>query len=152
MVAYRRGNIQHSGESDRIVMEEELLPQSTTHATAGRSLPVLLVDDEPRILDLLCDVLEEEGLTVLTATNGAAALYLVQQTPIGLVLTDFMMPGISGIELAHQLHSNPQTATIPLLLMSAALPQQVSPLFAAVIPKPFSVEHVVRIVRQFLAE
>jgi CheY-like chemotaxis protein len=114
------------------------------------SSPVLIVDDEPAILDLLRSVLEDEGFTVMTASNGAAALYLIQQTPIALVLTDLMMPLVSGIDLARQLHSNPQTASIPLLLMSAAMPQQVSTIFAAVIHKPFAVDTVVSIVRQFL--
>ena len=116
------------------------------------SLPVLIVDDEPNILDLLRDVLEDEGFTVITASNGAAALYLIQRSPVALVLTDFMMPFVSGIDLARQLHSNPQTATIPLLLMSAVMPQQVSSIFAAVIHKPFEVDALVRIVRQFLPE
>ena len=116
------------------------------------SLPVLIVDDEPNILDLLRAVLEDEGLTVMTASNGAAALYLIQRSPVALVLTDLMMPFVSGIDLARQLHSNPQTATIPLLLMSAVMPQQVSDIFAAVIHKPFEVDAVVRIVRQFLPE
>lgn len=112
--------------------------------------PVLIVDDEPQILSLLRDVLEDEGFTVITASNGAAALYLIQQTPITLVLTDLMMPVVSGLELARQLHSNPHTSNIPLLLMSAALPQQPDPIFAAVIHKPFAIEAVVRIVHQFL--
>ncbi len=116
------------------------------------SLPVLIVDDEPHILTLLRDVLEEEGLTVITASNGAAALYLVQRTPIALVLTDMMMPMVSGLELARQLQNNPQTAHIPLLLMSAAMPQPPSPIFAAAIHKPFATEAVVGIVRQFLPD
>ena len=114
------------------------------------SLPVLIVDDEPHILTLLRDVFEEDGLTVITVSNGAAALYLIQRTPIALVLTDLMMPMVSGLELAHQLHSNPQTAHIPLLLMSATMPQPPSPIFAAVIHKPFAIEGLVGIVRQFL--
>lgn len=113
-------------------------------------LPVLIVDDEPIILDLLRDVLEDEGFRVVTASNGAAALYLIQRTPVALVLTDLMMPFVSGIDLARQLHSNPQTAAIPLVLMSAALPQQVSDIFAAVIHKPFDVDTIVRVVRQLL--
>ena len=116
----------------------------------GDSLPVLIVDDEPAILDLLRAILEDEGFTVMSASNGASALYLIQRTPIALVLTDLMMPLVSGIDLARQLHSSPQTASIPLLLMSAAMPQQVNPIFAAVIHKPFAVDTVVGIVRQFL--
>jgi CheY-like chemotaxis protein len=116
------------------------------------SRPVLIVDDEPIILGLLRDVLEEEGFAVITADNGAAALYLIEHTPVALVLTDLMMPFVSGIDLARQLHSNPQTAAIPLLLMSAAMPPQVSHMFAAVIHKPFEVDTIVRMVRQFLPE
>lgn len=117
---------------------------------AAGALPVLIVDDEPHILNLLCAVLEEEGLSVITASNGAAALYLIQRTPVALVLTDLMMPMVSGLDLAHQIHSNSQTASIPLLLMSAAMPHQASALFAAVIHKPFALDAVVRMVRQFL--
>lgn len=124
-------------------MPDDMLP-------AGNSLPVLIVDDEPAILDLLRAILEDEGFTVMTASNGTAALYLIQRTPVALVLTDLMMPLVSGLDLARQLRSSPQTANIPLLLMSAALPQQVNPIFTAVIPKPFAVDTVVSIVRQFL--
>jgi DNA-binding response OmpR family regulator len=122
------------------------------HPPEAKPLPVLIVDDEPNILDLLRDVLEEEGFTVITASNGAAALYLIQRIPVALVLTDLMMPLVSGIDLAHQLRSIPETATIPLLLMSAAMPEHVNSIFAAVIHKPFEVDAVVDIVRQFLPE
>jgi CheY-like chemotaxis protein len=130
----------------------ELLPMPDDIPPEAASLPVLIVDDEPHILDLLRDVLEDEGFTVITASNGAAALYLIQRSPVALVLTDLMMPFVSGIDLARQLHSNPQTATVPLLLMSAVMPQQVSSIFAAVIHKPFEVDALVQLVRQFLPE
>ena len=130
----------------------ELLPMPDNNPPEAAALPVLIVDDEPHILDLLRAVLEDEGLTVITASNGAAALYLIQRSPVALVLTDFMMPFVSGIDLARQLHSNPQTATVPLVLMSAVMPQQVSDIFAAVIHKPFDVDAIVRLVRQFLPE
>src|SRR6476660_6469002 len=119
--------------NERVPIPDDIPP-------AAASLPVLIVDDEPHILDLLRDVLEDEGFTVITASNGAAALYLIQRSPVALVLTDLMMPFVSGIDLARQLHSSPQTANIPLLLMSAAMPAHVSPIFAAVIHKPFVVD------------
>lgn len=128
--------------------EPRRLPDERPSEAASR--PVLIVDDDPYILDLLCDVLKDEGYTVITASNGAAALYLVQQSPVALVLTDFMMPGVSGTDLARQLRSNPLTAPIPLLLMSAALPRPVSDIFAAFIHKPFEIDTLVRTVRQFV--
>ena len=117
-----------------------------------RPRPVLIVDDEPTILDLLRDVLEDEGIAVLTAANGAAALALIRRTPVALVLTDLMMPRLTGTELARQLHSDPQTTKIPLILMSAISPQQGGDTFVAMIQKPFSVDSVVKVVRQFLPE
>jgi CheY-like chemotaxis protein len=114
------------------------------------SLPVLIVDDEPEILDLLRDILEYEGFTVIVATNGALALKQIHRVPVALVLTDLMMPFVSGVELARQVHNNSQTATIPVVLMSAAMPEHVDDIFAAVIHKPFSVDTIVRIVRQCL--
>ncbi|MDQ2999015.1 MAG: response regulator [Chloroflexota bacterium] len=114
------------------------------------ALPLLIVDDEPEILDLLHTILEEEGFRVLAARNGAAALDLVQRTPVSLVLTDLMMPQLSGLELAQRLRSEPQTAAIPLVLMSAALPPQVGDVFTAVIQKPFVIDALLRIVRELL--
>lgn len=124
-------------------MPDDAPPEAAT-------LPVLIVDDEPIIVDLLRDVLEDEGFRVVTASNGVLALNLARQMPVALVITDLMMPFVSGIELARQLHSNPQTAAIPLVLMSAALPQQAGDIFAAVIHKPFDVDTIVKIVRRLL--
>jgi CheY-like chemotaxis protein len=127
------------------------MTMSDARPSPSPSLPLLIVDDENEICDLLRDVFEEEGFTVLTTSNGAAALSLLQRTPVALVVTDLMMPQLSGFELAQRLRSNPQTATIPLILMSAAMPQQLSDLFVLVIQKPFAIEAIVRAVNQVVA-
>jgi CheY-like chemotaxis protein len=111
--------------------------------------PILVVDDEPVILEMLQDVLTDEGFAVVTANNGPAALYLLQRTMVALALIDFMMPHLNGIELAEQMRRDPHTAGIPLLLMSAAPPSDIGTHFAAVIAKPFEIETLVRLVRQF---
>lgn len=128
--------------------ENESLP-STTAAVPDRQPPsVLIVDDEPTILTMLRDVLEEAGFVVLTAANGSAALTLLEHTPVALVLTDVMMPAVTGLQLAQQVRSNPRTATLPVLLMSAALPLHVDDAFTTVIPKPFVLDDLVTTVRQ----
>jgi CheY-like chemotaxis protein len=114
------------------------------------SLPLLIVDDEPEILDLLRNVLEDAGFAVLTASNGAVAFSLLQHTPVALVITDFMMPQLSGLGLAQRLRNNPQTVAIPLILMSAVMPQQVSGMFAMFVQKPFSIDVIVDLVQQML--
>jgi CheY-like chemotaxis protein len=118
--------------------------------TSPSALPLLIVDDEPEIRELLSTVLEEEGFRVLTASNGAVALYLIQRTPVALVLTDLMMPLISGLELAQRLHSNPETAAIPLILMSAAMPKPIADSFTLVIQKPFAIDTLVQLVRKLV--
>jgi CheY-like chemotaxis protein len=112
-------------------------------------LPVLIVDDEPQILDMLRSVLEEAGFVVLTADDGEVALSLLQHTPVALVLTDLMMPQLTGLQLAQQMRSNPQTAAIPVLAMSAVLPPHMPDVFVAAIAKPFELDDLVTSVRQF---
>jgi CheY-like chemotaxis protein len=114
------------------------------------SAAILVVDDEAEILDLLRAVLEDEGYQVLTASSSTAALARIQQNPVALVLTDLMMPQGSGLELARQIRSDPQIAGIPIVLMSAAMPQKVSQLFTRVIHKPFSLDIVLDMVHQLL--
>lgn len=110
--------------------------------------PILVVDDELPIIELLRDLLEDEGFTVLTATNGRQALRLVQQHLVAMIITDQMMPQLTGFELAEQLHHDPQTATIPLILMSAAMPEQRSNYFMAYVQKPFNIEDILVHVRR----
>lgn len=61
---------------------------------------ILLVDDEPDILESLKDTVESHlpGVKVLTATNGKAGLDILKDTKVGLVIADFRMPGMDGLE------------------------------------------------------
>ncbi len=61
-----------------------------------RSEKILLVDDEPTILELLREILHTEGYTLVTAEDGAAALESVLQNDYDLIITDFRMPKLSG--------------------------------------------------------
>jgi two-component system cell cycle response regulator CpdR len=64
---------------------------------------VLVVDDEPLVLDVTACMLEDLGCNVVTATNGAEALNILAGNPhITILITDLNMPGISGYELAEQ--------------------------------------------------
>ena len=132
-------------------MVSELVSSTLSDEVKAQSVgrAILLVDDELPILNMLRDVLVDEGFPIITARSGVAALLLLQQTTVALVLMDFMMPGLNGLELAEQLRLNPQTAAIPLLLMSAVPPADVGSLFMAVISKPVSLDQVVQLIRQF---
>lgn len=107
------------------------------HRHPQRAL-ILIVDDEPSILVLLDELLTDEGFTVDRATNGRDALEHALSAPPDLVVTDLMMPVMDGRTLVRQLRQQPRTATIPVLLLSAAYHQQPNDVFTAVLPKPFN--------------
>jgi len=74
---------------------------------------VLVVDDEPGIVDSLQKILERESLRVLTAVSGGEALELIRREPVSVLLTDLMMPGMSGIDLLRASRSvSPETETV----------------------------------------
>src|SRR5215813_1218996 len=79
---------------------------------------VVVVDDDGRVRDLLIDLLEQEHYDVAQAVDGESALKLIQSCEPDLIVSDVVMPGMSGIELCRQLKQNPQTVYIPVLLIS----------------------------------
>jgi two-component system response regulator HydG len=74
---------------------------------------VLVVDDEPGIVDSLQKTFEREQLRVLTATSGTEALELIRREAVSVLITDLMMPGMSGIDLLKASRSlSPETETV----------------------------------------
>jgi len=80
---------------------------------------VLVVDDEEKNRRIIKDLLEATGHRVLEAEDGEQALRIVAQSPPDVVLLDIMMPGIDGFEVCRRLKKNPQTAPIPVLIVTA---------------------------------
>jgi two-component system, cell cycle sensor histidine kinase and response regulator CckA len=80
---------------------------------------VLAVDDEPKALMLLRNVIEPEGHRVLTAPDGLTALRLAGQERPDAILLDVMMPDTDGFEVCRQLRATPELATIPVILLTA---------------------------------
>lgn len=80
---------------------------------------VLLVEDEPAQREVLAYNLEAEGFEVQRATNGEEALMLVQESPPDLILLDWMMPHVSGLEVCRRLKMRPETRSIPIIMLSA---------------------------------
>jgi two-component system sensor histidine kinase/response regulator len=84
--------------------------------SAGR---ILVVDDEPRNVLLLQDLLESRGYTVWIATDGEQGLAVAQERSPDVVLLDVMMPRVSGFDVCRRLKADQATAMIPVLLLTS---------------------------------
>ncbi|MBO4603342.1 MAG: response regulator [Salinivirgaceae bacterium] len=80
---------------------------------------ILLVDDSSTNNLLLQTVLEKNGFTTEVAFTGKDALKILKKKKISIILLDLMMPGMSGQEVLEAVKSNPETAQIPVLVVSA---------------------------------
>jgi two-component system, OmpR family, phosphate regulon response regulator PhoB len=80
---------------------------------------VLVVEDEPAQREVLGYNLEAEGFRVVMADSGDEALLLVAEERPDLVVLDWMLPGVSGIEICRRLKSRPETRAVPVIMLSA---------------------------------
>jgi DNA-binding response OmpR family regulator/DNA-binding CsgD family transcriptional regulator len=79
---------------------------------------ILVVDDTPESLRLLVDTLEREGMTVLIAKSGEAAIELLRHVTPDLILMDAVMPGLSGLEATQLIKRDPAVAHVPVIFMT----------------------------------
>ncbi|MBK1635649.1 phosphate regulon transcriptional regulator PhoB [Rhodovulum adriaticum] len=80
---------------------------------------VLVVEDEPAQREVLAYNLEAEGFAVSRAESGDEALLLVDEVSPDLIVLDWMLPGVSGIEVCRQLKSRQETRNLPVIMLSA---------------------------------
>ncbi len=80
---------------------------------------ILVVDDEKAIRDMVCMALAQELYQFAEASDAHKAEARIKQYPPQLILLDWMMPGISGIDFARKLRRNPETANIPIIMLTA---------------------------------
>lgn len=80
---------------------------------------VLVVEDEPAQLEVLAYNLEAEGFSVSRATNGEEALLLIAEDAPDIIVLDWMMPHLSGIEVCRRIKIKPETRAIPIIMLSA---------------------------------
>jgi two-component system, OmpR family, response regulator VicR len=114
---------------------------------------VLVVDDEFLIAEIIAFALEDEGYEVVTATDGCRALALIDGPPPlrpDLIVTDFMMPAMNGLELARAVRAKAALAGLPIILMSGAqadIGRRDGSAFSVVFDKPFQVDELVQMVK-----
>ncbi len=80
---------------------------------------ILVVDDEPRIVDLARDYLEHAGFAVLTASDGPSALASARTRRPDLVVLDLGLPGLDGLDVTRQLRTTSGTAQVPIVMLTA---------------------------------
>ena len=120
-----RGKGYALGAADYLVKpigRDELLgalrPLAGAGAT-GETVKVLAIDDDPVALELVSAVLDPEGYTVLRAQGGDEGVGIAFREHPALVILDLLMPGTDGFEVVEQLRADPQTADIPIVVLTS---------------------------------
>ena len=97
---------------------------STVGAVAGPypcEPPIaLVVEHDPWIRLVLCDVLAQAGFRVVSASNGFSAVRLARREPLALVVLDLVLPELSGLSVLAELKATPATAQVPVIVIKAA--------------------------------
>ncbi len=129
----------------------QIQAQQTNQASA----PVLVIDDEESIVDLIKLGLKYEGFEVVAASDGEEGIAAAQRTNPIFIILDWMLPDMDGLEVCRRLRSNPTTHDIPILLLTAKgeVGSRVEGLNTGAddyLTKPFSFEELVARIRAIL--
>ncbi|MGB3550729.1 MAG: response regulator [Candidatus Binatus sp.] len=86
---------------------------------ANREPQILVVDDDQDTVAILAHHLRREGFVPIQANSGAQCLKLVHENEVDVILLDLMMPEMDGFEVVKALRDNPETAEIPIIMITA---------------------------------
>jgi two-component system sensor histidine kinase/response regulator len=107
---------------------------------------ILIADDEDFIVEMLAALFEDEGYRVLRAHDGLEALTLAEREHPDLVLSDVLMPRLSGIELVRRLRHDEDGTGPPVILLSAVPPPRSLPERTTFVAKPFDIVQLLGVV------
>ena len=118
---------------------------------------ILVADDESHILNVVSLKLRNAGFRVLTAQDGQEALDLARQERPDLIITDYHMPILSGLEMCRRLKQDPATAAIPAIMLTARgyhlEPHDTRDSgIRRMLSKPFSPRHLLQAVTEVIEE
>ena len=118
---------------------------------------IIAADDEAHILHIVSMKLRNAGYEVITAVDGEEALDLCQTEQPDMLITDYQMPYMSGLELCKELRRSDQTKGIPALMLTARgfdieSDEMVEAGITAVLAKPFSPREVLQRVKELIGE
>lgn len=117
---------------------------------------ILIVDDDAVLLESIADLLLLSDFDVLTASNGAEALQILQRQRPDCIISDVMMPELDGYGLLEAIRTHDRWSTIPVILITAydrpyarASTQDILP--DAILSKPFDVDQLITVIRDSLS-
>ena len=99
-----------------------MIPSGTLASQDPESMSVrtiLLVDDDPDIREIVRIVLEDQGTTIFEASNGVEGLQVAREKRPDLIILDWMMPGMEGIDVARALRRDTETENIPIIMLTS---------------------------------
>jgi two-component system phosphate regulon response regulator PhoB len=102
-------HIDHATKTIKLPLVDPRLP----------SLTILVVDDEADIRDMLLLILENAGMHGIAVATAEDAQKLLEDTTVDLMVLDWMLPGISGVELTRRLKNDERYNTLPIILLTA---------------------------------
>ena len=131
------------------------MDQNSQIQTKQTTAPVLVIDDEESIIDLIKLGLKYEGFEVVAASDGEEGIASAQRTNPIFIILDWMLPDMDGLEVCRRLRSNPTTHDIPILLLTekGEVGSRVEGLNTGAddyLTKPFSFEELVARIRAIL--
>ena len=132
---------------DSIAHDQDPAPQAEPPAS------VLIVDDEPGIVESLTKIFQREGLHVLSATDGATGLDMLRRHRVGVLITDLMMPRTTGMDLLRAAKTVAPETEVVLMTAYGTVENAVEAMKEGAydfVTKPLKRAHVVRIVRNAL--
>ncbi len=119
---------------------------------AEGSLPILVVDDDELISQMLSFMLRHSGFEAETAPNGVAALERASERDFALFVLDNMMPGMTGLDLARELVARGHATKQQMVMMTGGpVPDGASQLVDTVMLKPFEVDELIGVLRRLAA-
>src|SRR6185503_12671537 len=139
-----------------MVQDNSSLPDSDTHLSRtenDRQTSVLLAEDDRALRRFLEVVLERAGYQVFSASDGLEAMKLVLSASIDVVVTDAMMPNLSGHEFCRFLRNSPTLSHLPIILLSALERKDTNPVVEqadAFLAKPVSGEKLIESIEELL--
>ena len=117
-------------------------------------MKILLVEDEPFMLEAISSVIENAGYEVVKVNNAADAKKQIDAEAYAMVLTDIYLPGPDGFGIVKYIKENPKTKNIPVVVVTGMVDER-EKVALKIIPddwlsKPFSLEQLLRVMKKFM--